>query len=83
MGPVPNHFHLLLRPRRVELKQLMRLLLTGYAVYFNRRHHRAGHVFQNRYKSFVGEEEAYLLELIRYVHLNPLRAGIVNDFTGL
>ena len=76
---LPNHFHLLLRPNRIELKQFMRRLLTGYAITFNHRHKRAGHVFQNRYKSIVCEEETYLLELIRYIHLNPLRARLVSD----
>jgi putative transposase len=76
---LPNHFHLLLRPNRIELKQFMRRLLTGYAITFNQRHKRAGHVFQNRYKSIVCEEETYLLELIRYIHLNPLRAKLVHD----
>lgn len=80
---IPNHFHLLLRPRHIELKQFMRRLLTGYAITFNKRHRRARHIFQNRYKSFVCEEETYLLELIRYIHLNPLRAGIVPDLASL
>lgn len=72
-----NHFHLLLRPRRISLAIFMKRLLTGYAVTFNLRHRRSGHLFQNRYKSIVCDEEAYLLELVRYIHLNPLRAGIV------
>ncbi len=55
----------------------MRRLLTGYAVTFNHRHQRSGHLFQNRYKSIVCDEEEYLLELVRYIHLNPLRAGLV------
>lgn len=80
---LPNHFHLLLLSRRIELKQFMRRLLTGYAVAFNKRHRRAGHVFQNRYKSIVCEEETYLLELVRYIHLNPLRANIVPDLASL
>lgn len=80
---MPNHLHLLVRPLRTSLATFMRRLLTGYAVYFNRRHKRSGHLFQNRYKSFVVEEESYLLELIRYIHLNPLRAGIVADLTAL
>jgi len=74
-----NHFHLLLRPRSSKLSAFMRRLLTGYAVTFNLRHHRNGHLFQNRYKSIVCQEDAYLLELIRYIHLNPLRAGLVNS----
>ncbi|MBU0675637.1 MAG: transposase [Proteobacteria bacterium] len=80
---IPNHFHLLIRTNRIELKEFMRRLLTGYAVTFNRRHRRAGHVFQNRYKSIVCEEETYLLELIRYIHLNPLRAKIVPSLDSL
>jgi len=61
----------------------MRRLLTGYAVRFNRRHRRWGHLFQNRYKSILVEEDSYLLELVRYVHLNPLRAGVVNRLEDL
>ena len=55
----------------------MGTLLAGYAGAFNRRHRRQGHLFQNRYKSIVVEEEPYRLELTRYIHLNPLRAGLV------
>jgi hypothetical protein len=61
----------------------MRRLMTGYAVTFNIRHRRSGHLFQNRYKSVVCEEDPYLLELIRYIHLNPLRAGLVKDLKEL
>jgi hypothetical protein len=57
--------------------------MTGYAVTFNKRHKRSGHLFQNRYKSIVCEEDTYLLELIRYIHLNPLRAGLVKDLKEL
>lgn len=80
---IPNHLHLLLRPQRIPLSRFMRRLLTGYAVTFNRRHNRSGHLFQNRYKSIVCEEESYLLELIRYIHLNPLRAGLVTNLENL
>jgi len=80
---LPNHFHVLLRTGQQPLARSMRSLLTGYAGAFNRRHHRSGHLFQNRYKSIVCEEEVYLLELVRYLHLNPLRAGIVSDLEGL
>jgi putative transposase len=72
-----NHFHLLLRVNDIPLSKFMRRLLTGYAVTFNLRHSRTGHLFQNRYKSIVCNEEEYLLELVRYIHLNPLRAGMV------
>lgn len=80
---IPNHLHLLLRPQRIPLSRFMRRLLTGYAVTFNRRHNRSGHLFQNRYKSIVCEEDSYLLELIRYIHLNPLRAGLVENLENL
>ena len=78
-----NHVHILLRPSDNNLGQFMRRLLTGYAVTFNLRHHRSGHLFQNRYKSIVCEDDPYFLELVRYIHLNPLRAGLVNDIRGL
>lgn len=78
-----NHFHLLLMPTTQPLSLLMRRLLTGYAIVFNRKYGRSGHLFQNRYKSIVCEEELYLLELVRYIHLNPLRAGLVADMIEL
>ena len=72
-----NHFHLLIRTKDPPLSTGMRKLLTGYVINFNRRHKRMGHLFQNRYKSIVCEEDPYLLELTRYIHLNPLRKGLV------
>lgn len=78
-----NHFHLLVRTGVQPLSKNMRRLLTGYVINFNRRHKRRGHLFQNRYKSIVCEEDPYLLELTRYIHLNPLRAGIVEDVVSL
>jgi len=80
---IPNHFHLLLRTGLIPLSKVMRRLMTGYAVTFNKRHKRSGHLFQNRYKSVVCEEDPYLLELIRYIHLNPLRASVVKDLMEL
>ena len=71
---MPNHFHLLLRTGNVPIARVMRRLLSGYAGRFNRLHRRAGHLFQNRYKSILCQEAPYLLELVRYIHLNPLRA---------
>ena len=62
---------------------IMRRLLTGYAQQFNRRYNRHGQLFQNRYKSILCEEDAYLLGLVRYIHLNPVRAGIVKDLRQL
>jgi len=80
---LPNHAHLLVRTGRRPLARTMRSLLTGYAGAFNRRHKRVGHLFQNRYKSIVVEEEVYLLELVRYLHLNPLRARVLTDLRAL
>ena len=80
---IPNHFHLLLRTGDVPISVVMKRLLTGYAVTFNRRHKRYGHLFQNRYKSILCQEGAYLLELVRYIHLNPLRAKLVSEYGGL
>ena len=80
---IPNHFHILLRTGTTPLSKVMRRLMTGYAVTFNKRHKRMGHLFQNRYKSVVCEEDTYLLELIRYIHLNPLRAKLVEDLKAL
>lgn len=78
-----NHAHFLLQTGGVGLSKLMRRLLTGYAVTFNRRHRRHGHLFQNRYKSIVCQEDIYLKELVRYIHLNPLRARVVENMTKL
>jgi len=80
---IPNHFHILLRIGTTPLSTVMRRLMTGYAVTFNIRHRRSGHLFQNRYKSVVCQEDTYLLELTRYIHLNPLRARLVEDLKSL
>ncbi|MBI5442209.1 MAG: transposase [Deltaproteobacteria bacterium] len=80
---LPNHFHLLLRPTEGSLSSFMRRLQTGYAVTFNLRHRRSGHLFQNRYKSIVCDEEEYLLTLVRYIGLNPLRARLVKGLEEL
>jgi len=80
---MPNHAHFLFRTGIAPLATLMRRLLTGYAVSFNRRHRRHGQLFQNRYKSIVCQEDLYFKELVRYIHLNPARAGIVKDLTQL
>lgn len=80
---IPNHFHLLLKTGAVPIATVMKRLLTGYAIHYNRRHKRHGHLFQNRYKSILCQEDAYLLELVRYIHLNPLRAKLVSDVKAL
>ena len=78
-----NHVHLLFFSGPTGISKFMRRLLTGYALRYNRRHRRSGHLFQNRYKSIICEEESYLLELVRYIHLNPLRASVVKSMGGL
>jgi REP element-mobilizing transposase RayT len=80
---IPNHFHLLLKTGSFPVATVMGRLLTGYATSFNRRYHRSGHLFQNRYKSILCQEDVYLKELVRYIHLNPLRATIVPDVSEL
>jgi len=80
---IPNHVHLLLRTGLVPISVLMRRLLTGYAVWFNKKYRRHGQLFQNRYKSILCQEDPYLKELVRYIHLNPLRAGLVEDMKKL
>jgi REP element-mobilizing transposase RayT len=80
---IQNHFHLLLKTGTVPLSLIMKRLLTGYAVTFNLKRGRKGHLFQNRYKSILCQEERYLLELVRYIHLNPLRAELVKDYNAL
>ncbi len=80
---MPNHFHLLLRTGRKSLTWLMQRLLLRYSLHYNHRHRRAGHLFQNRYKSILCEEERYLLELVRYIHLNPVRIGRIRTMGEL
>ena len=80
---MPNHVHLLIRTGHTSISTVMQRLLTGYSIGFNRRHKRHGHVFHNRFKSILCQEETYLLELVRYIHLNPLRAGLVIELSAL
>ncbi len=80
---MPNHFHLLIRTGAQSLSDVMRKVLSGYAIYFNHRHKRKGYLYHNRYKSILCQEETYLLELVRYIHLNPVRGGLVKGVEGL
>jgi len=68
-----THFHLLLMTPEANLRKFMQRLNTTYTVYFNRRHRRSGHLFQGRYKAILIEKDEYLVELSRYIHLNPVR----------
>ncbi|MBI5575233.1 MAG: transposase [Deltaproteobacteria bacterium] len=78
-----NHFHFLVISDGGNLPFFMRCLLTGYSLYFNDRHMRAGHLFQNRYKSRHIIKESHLLAAIRYIHLNPVRSGLVHSIEDL
>ena len=78
-----NHAHVLLRSSEIGLSAFMRRLLTGYAIYYNRRHRRWGHLFQNRYKSIICDEDPYFKELVRYIHLNPVRGNLVKSLSKL
>jgi REP element-mobilizing transposase RayT len=80
---LPNHAHFLFQSGDAGLSTLMRRLLTGYAINFNHRYKRHGQLFQNRYKSIICQEDSYLKELVRYIHLNPLRANIVSNIMNL
>ena len=72
-----NHFHLLLEVDQVPTARILQSLLTGYVRRFNKTHRRDGHLFEERYKAIVCDRDSYLLELVRYIHLNPVRARMV------
>jgi REP element-mobilizing transposase RayT len=72
-----NHVHLLLETPRGNLSKMMQPFQTSYTVYFNRRHRHTGHVFEQRYKAFLIDKDNYLLQVSRYIHLNPVGARIV------
>lgn len=80
---MPNHIHLLIETISVPLSKIMQGLQQSYALYFHNKYKSVGHVFQGRYKAIVCERDSYLLELVRYIHLNPVRAGLtrnLNDY---
>jgi len=74
---MPNHIHLLMERREDAIARVMHRLLGGYARYYNRKNGRVGHLFQSRYKGILCQTDQYLAELVRYIHLNPVRARIV------
>jgi len=78
-----NHVHLLFKSGKDGISSVMRRLLTWYAQYYNRRHNRTGHLFENRYKSILCDEDNYLLTLVRYIHLNPMRAHLIESIQEL
>lgn len=74
-----NHAHLIIKENMDHITRIMKRINTSYASYYNKKYGRVGHVFQDRYKSEVIEQESYLLEVIRYVHNNPVKARLVDD----
>ena len=72
-----NHIHLLIERQAETVGNIMRRLLTGYSQFYNRRYRHVGHVFQGRHKAILCESDTYLAELVRYIHLNPVRAKMV------
>jgi len=70
-----NHFHMIVKTPRANLQEFMRQFSISYTAYFNRRHKRSGHLYQGRYKSFLIDVDPYLLQVSRYVHLNPVRTS--------
>ncbi len=80
---MPNHVHLLLMTGAKSIGRVMQSVLTSYALYFNKHHKREGYLFQNRYKSILCNKDEYFKELIRYIHLNPLRGKVVKSLAAL
>ena len=76
---MPNHFHLLLEVGRTPLSKAMQSLLYRYTRHFNQHYRKIGHLFQGRYRAILCDRDNYLMELIRYLHLNPVRAGLISD----
>jgi hypothetical protein len=76
---MPNHAHLLLESSEHPLAKFMQGVQQSYSQYFNWKHHKSGHVFEGRYKAIICQKDEYLLELIRYIHLNPVRAGMMKS----
>ena len=74
-----NHFHILLETQQPNLSRAVQWINVSYAVYFNRKYTRSGHLFHGRFKSILVEADEYLKELSRYIHLNPVRAGLVDQ----
>ncbi|TAN41333.1 MAG: hypothetical protein EPN22_15575 [Nitrospirae bacterium] len=74
-----NHVHLLVETRKVPISKIMQLINFTYTQYFNRKYGKVGHLFQGRYKAILCDRDEYLLGLVRYIHLNPVRAKLVNS----
>jgi len=74
-----NHFHILIETQQPNLSRAIQWLTVSYAGFFNRKYQRIGHLFHGRFKSILVEADEYLKQLSRYIHLNPVRAGLVNQ----
>ena len=74
---LPNHFHLLLKVGDIHISLIMQKIMTAYSMYVNKKYDRVGHVFQGRFQSIIVEKESYLLQVLRYIHLNPVKSGLV------
>jgi putative transposase len=78
---MPNHVHLLIRPGQASLSKFMQGLQQSYTQYFNLAYQTVGHLFQGRYLALRCDADSYLAQLVRYIHLNPVRAGLASIFT--
>jgi len=74
-----NHVHLLIETKDIPLSKIQQGINQSYTIYFNKKYNTVGHLFQGRYKAILCDKEAYLLSLIKYIHLNPVSAGIVKE----
>lgn len=80
---MPNHIHLLLKEgEKVSVSEVMRRVNVRYAAYYNQKYKRVGHLFQNRFRSEVVDDDSYMAVLLRYIHQNPLKGGLVEDLTN-
>ena len=74
-----NHVHLLIETKEVSLSKILQGVNQSYTMYFNRKYETVGHLFQGRYKAILCDKDAYLLSLVKYIHLNPIRAKVVKS----
>jgi len=72
-----NHYHLLMETLQAILSQVMHFINSSYCLYYHMKHKKTGHLFPGRYKSIIVDKDSYFLELTKYMHLNPVKAGIV------
>ncbi len=79
---MPNHFHILVERGQDSLSEIMKSVSIRYAVNYNRRYGRSGHLFQSRFQSIICDRESYFLQLVRYIHRNPVRAGLCSHPSG-